>query len=173
MDTTFLTLGAFLIGLGFLLLLGDLFVASGVMLVLAVSSIAVGLVFLFKYDTMIGIYALAGVLVAIPTVGGLILRMLPHTPLGQLTKQPPEEQAAALPRRQELQALKGRVGKTLTALRPAGMVEFDGRRIDSITEGMMVEPGKWVRCVEVRGGTVVVRPVDRPETFDLDTAIFN
>jgi membrane-bound ClpP family serine protease len=173
MDTTFLTLGLFLIGIGFLLLLGDLFVASGVMLVLAVSSIAVGLVFLFKYDTMIGIYATAGVLVAIPLVGGLILRLLPHTPLGQLTRLPPEEQAQANLRHHELQALKGRVGKTLTALRPAGMVEFDGRRIDSLTEGMMVEPGKWVRCVDVRGGTVVVRPVDSPETFDLDTAIFN
>jgi membrane-bound serine protease (ClpP class) len=170
MDTTFLTLGFFLIGIGFLLLLGELFVTSGVMLVLAVASIAVGLVFLFKYDTMIGIYALVGVLIALPVTGVLLLRMLPNTPLGQLARQAPEEPAAALPHFQEMQALRGRTGKTLTALRPAGMVDFDGRRVDCLTEGMMVEAGKWVRCVDVRAGSVIVRPADGPMSFEVDTA---
>jgi membrane-bound serine protease (ClpP class) len=54
---------------------------------------------------------------------------------------------AALPVNQELEQLKGRIGRTLSALRPAGVVDFDGRRIDTITEGMMVDPGQWVRCV--------------------------
>jgi membrane-bound serine protease (ClpP class) len=171
MDPTYLTLGAFLIGIGLLLLLGELFVTSGVMLMLAVSSIIVGLVFLFKYDTTVGLCSTVVVMVAIPTLGIMLIRLLPNMPLSQLTRQPPEEPAVAIPHHHELQTLKGRVGKTLTSLHPAGMVEFDGRRIDSLTEGMMVEPGRWVRCVDVRGGAVIVRPV--PESLDLDTAIFN
>lgn len=177
MDTTFLTLGAFLILLGVLLLFAELFVTSGVMLVLAVSSIIVGLVFLFRHDTTVGLVALGVVLVAIPGAGWMVIRLLPQTPLAQLARQGPgelEEGAGGdLPHHRELVALKGRTGKTLTALKPGGMVEFDGRRIDCLTEGMMVEAGKWVRCVEVRGGTVIVRVVDRPDTFDVETAIFN
>ena len=53
---------------------------------------------------------------------------------------------------QELEQLRGRIGRTMSALRPAGMVDFDGRRIDTITEGMMVDPGQLVRCIDVRGG---------------------
>ena len=79
---------------------------------------------------------------------------------------------AALPANQELENLKGRFGKTISALRPAGVVDFEGRRIDTITEGMMVEPGQWVRCVDVRAGKVVVRPVDKPSLGELETAVF-
>jgi membrane-bound serine protease (ClpP class) len=86
----------------------------------------------------------------------------------------PDENAtvAALPANQELEQLKGRIGRTLSALRPAGVVDFDGRRIDTVTEGMMVDPGQWVRCVDVRAGRVVVRPVDRPDLGRLESDDF-
>lgn len=172
MDTTFLTLGVFLVSLGLLMLLAELFVTSGVMFVLAVGSIIVGLVFLFKYDTHVGLYSLGGT-VALLVVGGiLLLRMLPSTPLGQMARALPEEEPA-LPLHLELQQLKGRTGRTKTALRPSGMVDFAGRRVDCITVGMMVEAGRWVRCVEVRGSTVIVRPTDHPETSDLETIQFS
>jgi membrane-bound serine protease (ClpP class) len=173
MDTTFLTLGAFLIVVGFLLLLGELFLTSGVMFVLAVASLGVGVVFLFRYDTAVGVAGLVAVLVGIPATGYLVIRMLPNTPLAQLAHRPSEEPAGELPHHQELQALRGRTGKTLTQLRPAGMVSFDGRRVDCVTEGMMVEAGQWVRCVDVRGGTVTVRAVDKPDNFDLENAVFS
>jgi hypothetical protein len=37
---------------------------------------------------------------------------------------------------------------------------------------MMVEPGQWVRCVDVKGGKVIVRPVEKPNLGDLETAVF-
>ncbi len=176
MEQAFLTFGLCLIGLGLLLLLGELFVTSGILLVLAIASLAVGVVFLFKYDTMIGIYGLVGLLVGLPTGGYLILRLLPGTPLSRLRGVPDEEEedvAESIPNQRELLALKGRVGKALTALRPSGMVDFQGRRVDSITEGIMVEPGCWVRCIDVRGNVVVVRPADGPESFQLESTTLN
>ena len=71
---------------------------------------------------------------------------------------------------------RGNVPKTAAAViaaHKAGMVDFDGRRIDTITEGMMVDPGQLVRCIDVRAGKVVVRPVEKPDLGDLETAIFN
>jgi hypothetical protein len=47
-------------------------------------------------------------------------------------------------------------------MRPSGTVEFEGRRIDAMTEGVMLEAGVWVRCVEVKGGRVIVRQIESP-----------
>ena len=55
----------------------------------------------------------------------------------------------------------------------AGVVDFEGRRIDTLTEGMMVDPGQWVRCVDVRAGKVIVRPAAKPSISDLETNLFN
>jgi membrane-bound ClpP family serine protease len=72
----------------------------------------------------------------------------------------------------ELEQLRGKIGRTLSALRPAGVVDFDGRRIDTLTEGMMVDPGQWVRCIDVKAGKVIVRPVDKIDPGGLENAIY-
>jgi membrane-bound serine protease (ClpP class) len=175
MDNTFLTLGAVLIGVGFLLLIADLVMTSGVLLVLALGCILVGLTFLFKYDmeykTNFGLYSLGGVLVALPLTVWLMLRLGPLRRL--INSEQSNDTVAAIPNNQELEALRGRFGKTLSALRPAGVVDFDGRRVDTLTEGMLIEPGQWVRCVDVRAGKVIVRRVDAPDLRDLETNLFN
>ncbi len=88
----------------------------------------------------------------------------------QLFLSGPEEDAtvASMPVNLELERLRGRLGRAVSDLRPSGVSDFDGWRVDTITEGMMVEAGQWVRCVDVRSGKVIVRPVDRPnlEAFE-------
>lgn len=167
-----LTLGIVLMAAGLLLLLADLFIPSGgILMLLALGSMGVGVTLLFRHSTTAGLIALATLFVALPVIVGLLIKFWPHTPIARMAHAPQEEDA--LPMHQELQHLKGRHGRTLTALKPAGMVDFDGRRVDSLTEGMMIEAGRRVRCVEVRGGTVVVRAVeDGPEASNLDTALF-
>jgi membrane-bound ClpP family serine protease len=66
----------------------------------------------------------------------------------------------------ELEQLRGRYGKTVSSLRPAGITEFDGRRVDTLSEGDMIDPGQWVRCVDVKAGRVIVRPVERPPDLE-------
>lgn len=53
----------------------------------------------------------------------------------------------------------GRVGQTVTPLRPSGMIEIDERRIDVITAGEFIPQGVQVEVVSVRGNRVEVRPV--------------
>ena len=55
----------------------------------------------------------------------------------------------------------------------AGVVAFNGNRIDVITEGMMVQIGGWVRCVDVKAGKVVVRPSAEPIIKDLEAENFD
>ena len=51
----------------------------------------------------------------------------------------------------------GREGETQTDLRPAGIVFVDGRKVDVVTAGELVEKGKRVRVVKVEGNRIVVR----------------
>jgi membrane-bound ClpP family serine protease len=177
MEPSYLTLGLALVAAGFLLLAAELFIPTGgILFVLSVSSIAIGVALTFLHGPTAGLCTLVGVFVAAPVFGTLLMKVWPRTPLGKrffLTGPDENATVAALPVNQELEQLKGRIGRTLSDLRPAGVVDFDGRRIDTITEGMMVAPGQWVRCVDVRAGKVVVRPVDRPPLGDLENAEFD
>ena len=55
--------------------------------------------------------------------------------------------------------LLNHAGTALSPLRPAGTVLMDGKRVDVVTEGQMVEKGAPVRVVAVEGMRVVVRGI--------------
>ena len=61
------------------------------------------------------------------------------------------------------QDLVGKVGQAQTPLRPAGIVEIAGHRIDVVTEGRFVAKGTAVEVIRVQGNRVVVRPVETDE----------
>ncbi len=172
-----LTFGYTLIVVGFLLLLAELFVPSwGVLGILSLASLAFGIALLFQYNTQVGLFTMIGVFIGLPIVAAILLPYWPRTPIGKrLVMNVPDETAASFnPAQKDLESLRGRVGKTLSSLRPAGVVDIEGRRVDALTEGMMIDPGQWVRCVEVRGGKVIVRPVEKPPApADLENADFS
>ena len=56
------------------------------------------------------------------------------------------------------QTLLHQVGVAQTTLRPSGMAIVNGKRVDVVTEGTMVEAGTEVKVVSVSGLRVVVRP---------------
>ena len=53
----------------------------------------------------------------------------------------------------------GARGVSITRLRPAGMVQIEGRRYDVIADGPMAEIGQAVEVVEIIGTVVKVRSV--------------
>lgn len=52
-----------------------------------------------------------------------------------------------------------REGEARTDLRPAGLVEIDGKKLDVVTAGEMIEEGRRVRVVKVEGNRIVVRAI--------------
>ncbi len=54
----------------------------------------------------------------------------------------------------------GKIGKAITMLRPAGTCDFDGVRLDVVTEGGFVEKNSNVKITRVEGRRIVVIPVD-------------
>lgn len=171
-----LSLAYLLIAIGVLVLLAEIFIPSaGLLFVLGMAALVGGIVLAFREDTSIGWLTLTGVIVCVPVAGSVLFHYWPKTRLGKrffLTSSDEDATVASMPTLMELEQLRGRLGRTLSSLRPSGVVDFDGRRIDTITEGMMVEPDHWVRCIDVRAGRVVVRPVDKPDLGTLENADF-
>lgn len=53
--------------------------------------------------------------------------------------------------------LLGKVGKTITPLRPAGTMQLGSERIDVVSEGSYVDAGEHVEIIKVEGSRIVVR----------------
>jgi membrane-bound serine protease (ClpP class) len=54
-------------------------------------------------------------------------------------------------------ALLGQHGRVMGTLRPAGIAEFAGERVDVVSQGGFIEEGQEVEVVQVDGNRVVVK----------------
>lgn len=172
-STTVLMLAYLLVAVGFALLVAEvLLFPSGICGLLALAAWTVGVMLAFQHDSSTGTLLLLGVVLG----GGLFFYLWFKTPIGRhMVLHSPEADStlAETAANQELERLVGRYGRTLSALRPSGIAEFDGRRIDVITDGIMVDPDQTVRCVAVRAGRVMVRPAEGPDLRTLENASFD
>ena len=54
----------------------------------------------------------------------------------------------------------GKTGQTRTTLRPAGIAEFDGVKLNVVSDGDYIGAQRWVRVERVEGNRIVVRETD-------------
>lgn len=59
----------------------------------------------------------------------------------------------------------GREGVALTVLRPSGTGEFDGLRLDIVTEGDFINKNTPIRIVSVSGRRIAVEPITKSSTI--------
>jgi membrane-bound serine protease (ClpP class) len=88
-----------------------------------------------------------------------LLRFLPRLPFGRRlileTGLPAGEGYASAPERD-----RGRLGKhgtALSPLRPAGIADIEGERVDVVSDGELIEPGAQIVVTRVDGNRIVVR----------------
>lgn len=101
-------------------------------------------------------------LVEIPVVLIAAYKIFPKTRFGKsVTLAPPQRsQGDAVPDTEELKGLLGAVGEVITPLRPVGMVDFDGRRVECVAEGGYVAKEAKVKVIKVESTQVTVRLVE-------------
>ena len=105
---------------------------------------------------------IGGVTAALFAAALLSRKWLPHAPiLSRMILAPPENaEWESIQQREllvDLHELVGTKGVTSTPLMPAGKARFGDAVIDVIADGDMIDPGKTVEVIEVRGNRVVVR----------------
>ena len=108
-----------LIALGFILMAAELVLpSSGVSFALGVGAIVVGIVMIFASNATHGLMSLAGVALVLMIVGPVLLHLWPRTPVGKrliLSAASEDDTMANMPVNLELENLRGRYGKTLSA----------------------------------------------------------
>ena len=58
---------------------------------------------------------------------------------------------------EDMRVLLGKQGRTTSVLRPAGIGDFDGVRLNVVTEGNFIERDRPIEIVNVEGTRIVVR----------------
>jgi len=73
---------------------------------------------------------------------------------------PARRRGDAVSKAEQLSRLLGMTGYVLTPLRPVGICEFDGCRVESSAEGEYVQKGRTVIVIRVEGMQPTVRATD-------------
>lgn len=150
------------------LFIAEIFVPSGGLIGL----LAVGLLIVSQYlaftTTAHGWVFLAVTVLLLPPTFMLAVHLWPKTPLAKYIFLQPTHSEEQMPAEtgSGLRHLIGQFGKTLTPLRPTGVVLFEGRRHEGISEGAHVPENTLVRAIEIRGGRLIVRAADLPGLGD-------
>ena len=106
-----------------------------------------------------GLTAVALLLVIIAVLAVLISWLLRSAAKGDMGKSKLflHQKDELCDQQQDMQVFVGHEGKTLSVLRPSGIGDFDGMRLNVVTEGEFIENGTPIRIVRVEGGKIVVK----------------
>jgi membrane-bound ClpP family serine protease len=145
------------------LIVAEVFVPSGGLISIgALACIIGGIAIFFIHSTTAGLVGVIIAVVMIPTILIIAYRIFPKTRFGKsVTLTPPQREAGdAIADTEKLKELLGAVGLVLTPLRPVGMCDFSGQRVECVAESGYVNKGKKVKVVRVQSTQLTVREVE-------------
>ena len=158
--TSRIGLAIFLFMLCAALLVVEVFVPSGGLIsVAALLCLGGGIGLGFKCGIAVGWIMVGVAVVLIPTTLIIAYRVFPRTRFGKaVTLEPPERiRGDAVPDTDSLKALMGAQGRVLTPLRPVGMCDFSGLKVECVAENGYVDTGRSVEVIRVQGSQLTVR----------------
>jgi membrane-bound serine protease (ClpP class) len=152
-----LAVAVLLLGLGLAFIVAELlFPSLGLLSLLATACIVGALAVAFSQSTSAGINFLIAVAVLVPATTLIGFKLFPKSPMGKRMIAPGLSFAGRPATDERDSALAGKEGVVESALRPTGIARIEGRRVDVVTRGELVEVGARVRVLEVSGNRVVV-----------------
>lgn len=177
-NSNYIVWGFILLAIAVVLLFIELLVPSGG-LIGALCAVAVigSIIAFFRYDTTWGVVSALSYLILAPIVLVLVFKVWLHSPLGRRmilgtdvsgrTSSIGDEEGGAAradqarrERLAQLQELIGAEGKTVTALRPVGVVKIGDQRVDALAESGVIEADTPVTVTDVYDNQIKVRAAD-------------
>ena len=146
--------------IGLILLVAEFFVPGGIVGIIGGALIVMSLIFAGESVTHMALSIIIAMIIAV--VGMVILMKFFGKKLHVFNKlvlkdaTTSEEGYVSNENRIEL---IGKVGQTLTPLRPAGVVLVEDERLDVVSEGTFIDAYKQVKIVKVEGSRIVVREI--------------
>lgn len=155
MDTWFIGL---FFALGVVLLVLEIFVPGGILGAIGIGALITG-VALTANSLVEGLLYILGMLALLAVLVILSFRFPTSRRLWErfsLTTRQTNQEGYLAPK-QSYDRFMGRYGVALTHLRPAGTADFDGERVDVVTEGGYIKSGVKIKVIAVEGVRVIVR----------------
>ncbi len=147
---------------GILLVIFEAFIPSGGILGLLSTILLVSAVILaFRENSNTGLIFLIITIVTVPTFLLLGLKIFPKTPIGKRlilapSVESPSQRGTAGVADKDYAFYMRKTGKTVTQLRPSGIVEIGDERISAVADGEMIESNVEVVVIKIEGNSVVV-----------------
>ncbi len=145
------------------LIIVEVFVPSGGLIgICALVCLIGGVAIFFQHSTVVGLIGVGLAIAMIPAALIIAYKIFPRTRFGKsVTLTPPKRQGGdAVPDTPQLKDMPGAVGVVLTPLRPVGMCDFSGRRVECVAESGYVDKGKKVKVIRVESSQVTVRVIE-------------
>lgn len=174
-NEAYLWWGIALTGIALILLFIEFVVPSGGLLALLCGTAAVGsIIAFFMYSSTAGATALGSYVVGTPILLVFVFKLWLNSPIsnrmvlgGNKDLAEPGEESyhesvkVRAERHAQMQGLIGAKGKTITSLRPVGVVKIDGQRIDAMAESGIIESGTEIVVTDIYDNQIKVRPCDK------------
>lgn len=151
---------AIIFAAGILVLVAEIFIPShGILSLVGLALLGTGVVRTFmEYGRGTGVVAVLTCMIVVPAMAFVAIKYWHQTPIGKLISPPNPILTSAdigVPV-EELERLVGQTGKALSALRPAGICDFNGKRVSCITEFGLIDAGAAVEAVRISGSNLAV-----------------
>jgi membrane-bound ClpP family serine protease len=145
-----------LLVLGVALLLAELVLPTQMILGLTGTVMLIGAVALcFVVNPLLGVAALLAGGLMLPLGWSVFLKYWPRSPMGRrvILSTQQSEQRPGLP------VQIGQVGQSVSAMRPIGTCDFNGQRLEAVSEYGIIESGRTVKVIALNNRRPVVREV--------------
>lgn len=145
------------------LIVAEVFVPSGGLIsICALACLIGGLMIFFHSSTAAGWVGIVVAIIMIPSVLIIAYRIFPKTRFGKSVILTPSEreQGDAVPDTAELKDLLGKEGLVVSPLRPVGMCDFSGHRVECVAESGYVDKDNKVKVIHVEGTQLTVRVIE-------------
>ncbi|MBN2183198.1 MAG: hypothetical protein JW715_14900 [Sedimentisphaerales bacterium] len=146
-----------------ILIIAEVFVPSGGLIsIVALACLIGGIIIFFNHSSAAGWIGVVIAVIMIPSVLVFAYKIFPKTKFGKnATLSPPErQQGDAIPDTPRLKELLGAEGIVLTPLRPVGMCDFSGQRVECVAESGYVDKDKKVKVIDVESTQLTVRVIE-------------
>ncbi len=154
--------------LGFVLLGAEIYVPGGILGIIGGLALLAAIIVGFQVDqfgTQGGM--VSAFIILITVIAGLFfwLKFFPDTPMGRRLSLAATGSTFKADDA-EHRNLSGSEGSALNNLRPSGIANIDGKRIDVVADGSWIEKGARIIVIDVSGNRVVVRKVSENDAED-------
>ena len=146
---------------GLLAILAEMFLpTAGVLGAAGLGSIVASIVVVYRrFGSLAGSLYLAAVAVLIPVLIALYFKFFPRSPMGRwlMIRKTPDAGGGPGAEPGPYEGLTGREGRTLTVLRPVGLVLIGDRKYSAVSAGEFIERDRQVKVLKVEGSRILVR----------------